>query len=137
MTEDLTTIEPEPALMGLTVPQEKAAECLADGGRFWQAAEMANVDIRTITRWVHDETFIDYCVQLRQAARATRRAKRERLIRAALDVEYAVLTGAKVDERIAARAASILAQTEYRVWTEDSPDSWISGIEQQRGINRT
>lgn len=62
------SVEAEPVEMGLTVPKEKAAECLADGGRFWQAAEVAGVDIRTVSRWAKEEEFIDHCVQLRQAA---------------------------------------------------------------------
>ena len=131
MTDQAITVSPEPVEMGLTAPQEKAAECLADGGRFWQAAEQAEVDIRTISRWSHEEAFIEYCVQLRQAARATRKAKRERVIRLALDIEAKVLSGEVVDDKLAARAAAILAQTEYRVWEADSPDSWISGVEQR------
>ena len=131
MADDQITVTPEAEILGLSEQQEKAAEVLADGGRCWQAAKVAGVDIRTVQRWATDETFVEYCVELRRSIRAVRRAKRERIIRQALDVQGEVLSGDRRGDDPAAKLAErILEQTEWRVWERD-PDSWIERAERR------
>lgn len=133
MTDDQITVTPEAESLGLSEQQEKAAECLADGGRFWQAAQVAKVDIRTVQRWAQDETFVAYAVEIRRSMRAARRAKRERNVRLALDLEEQVLRGERTADDPAARLAErILEQTEWRVWERD-PDAWVDRAERRLG----
>lgn len=110
----------------LTIRQEKAAEVLADGGTRAQAASAAGVTWRTIERWCNEPQWGDfqaYTVELRRSLQATRRAKREKVVRMALDVMAEVLAGERdySDDR-AREARDILRDTEWRVYLADGHD---------------